>query len=768
VFAAVLDYLRGCSKASPALLVFEDLHWADSVSLALLEELIQTTDRETLGVIALMRPYRDDASWRFHETAQRSFAHRYTSIQLEPLDGDAATTLLRELVPDGLPADVESAVLERAEGNPFFVEEMVRSLLESSGETKVAAIPGNISTLLTARIDRLAAGSKLVVQLASVFGRQFEIGELVALVGDENATETALSDLQSRDLVVERSRIPEREYEFRHALIQETAYSTILLKERRSLHAQVATYLESHRFDSQEMAQHLIESQQETKAVPHLLAAAEQAARSMNLQTAIELFDQVLTWVPTDDVETAIRAHDGLGTAYSLIPDLSKASSTYQEMLEVGREKSRPSVQVTALNRLGSTTAFLSGDVVKATGFLEEAKRLAEEAGDEMGLAEYHMNACMIATHVGDMDRAAQHDAETARIGTSAGSEQVRIGGLVQRAQSLVYGGHFDEGQETFVHATRAAEGVTDPTVRVNLAATELVLLLRAGDVARAWTIARGSSEMASSIGLPGAGMMHLYAGMVASLLGNLEDALTHLAESARLGEELGQPFLIAAAAASMFHLYREVGVGGPDIDALREKAADLVAGPMGGMLASMVHAELGWAALSTGDLEAAAEQFENGVEGTSATKYLEAPALWVGLALVRLAAGDAEAASGLVAGAAEFVDERSMAFFHPLVALGHGTVTMAGGEPEKALRIFGDGAGLAAGMNIAPFEWRLQAARAGALRALGRENEAETAAEAAGSVIADMESRFADPALAAAFVASARATLSELAGASR
>ena len=318
------------------------------------------------------------------------------------------------------------------------------------------------------------------------------------------------------------------------------------------------------------------------------------------------------------------------------------------------------------------------------------------------------------------------------------------------------------------VHAVRAAEGVTDPTVRVNLAATELILLLRDGDVTRAWTIGREISEMASSIGLSGASVMHLDAGMVASLLGNLEDALTHFAESGRLGEELGQPFLTAAAAASMSHLYSEIGIGGPDVETLREQAADLVAGPMGGMLSSMVHAELGWAALSTGDLDVATEQFETGVNGTSATKYLEAPALWVGLALARLASGAAEAAADLVAEAAEFVGGRSMAFLRPLVALGHGTVAMAGREPEKASRIFGDGADLAAGMDIAPFEWRLRAAQAGALRALGRLDEAETAADAAGSVIANMGSRFADPELADAFVASAHATLSELAGVSR
>ncbi|NIW28553.1 MAG: hypothetical protein GWN07_14840, partial [Actinobacteria bacterium] len=116
-----------------------------------------------------------------------------------------------------------------------------------------------------------------------------------------------------------------------------------------------------------------------------------------------------------------------------------------------------------------------------------------------------------------------------------------------------------------------------------------------------------------------------------------------------------------------MVHVYREIGVDGPDVEALRQQAADLVAGPMGGMLSSMVNAELGWAALSRGDLEEAAEQFEAGVQGTSATKYLEAPALWVGLALTRLRSGDVEAAAGLVAEADAFVDGRSMAFLRPL-----------------------------------------------------------------------------------------------------
>jgi class 3 adenylate cyclase/tetratricopeptide (TPR) repeat protein len=766
VFSAVVDYLQACSGSIPVLLVFEDLHWADSVSLALLEELLRATDRSTLGVIALMRPYRDDASWHFHETAQRSFAHRYTPIHLEPLDGDAARTLLHELIDDGLSPDLEEVVLSRAEGNPFFVEEIVRSLLESgTSDTEAPSIPSNVSALLTSRIDRLESASKLVVQLASVFGREFEFDELAALVGDIDDTEHALSDLLSRDLIVERSRIPDREYSFRHALIQETAYSTVLLKDRRSLHAQVADYLSGRRFDPQEMARHLIESQQEVKAVPHLLEAAEQAARAMNLQQAIRLYDQVLTWVPTDESEIAVRALDGLGSAYALIPDLSRAAAAYQEMLEEGRKRAEPSVQVTALNRLGATTAFLSGDIEVANGYLEQARQLAEEVGDEMGLAQYHMNSCMIATHLGDFDGAASHDAETARLGSAVGSEQVRIGGLVQRAQSLVYGGHFDEGREALEHARRAAEGSNDPTVESNLAAAGLILLMREGDLSGAWTLARRAAELASGVGSPTAAVLGIYAGMVADQMGSLEDALTYYAESLRLGEELGQGFITAAAAASMVRIYGDLGIEDSTVASLQATAVDYLARPMGTLLASVVHAELGWTALGRGELLEADEWFRAGVEGTSAAKSLETVSLLTGLALTRVAAGELDEASSLIDKASRYVEEKRMAYLRPHVAEARGAVELASGNAENAARILDEGARLAETMGAAHVAWRLRAARAGALRATGRVDEAEREEEAARSGIDEMARRFVDSEMRDSFVTASRTRLATLSG---
>jgi tetratricopeptide (TPR) repeat protein len=185
----------------------------------------------------------------------------------------------------------------------------------------------------------------------------------------------------------------------------------------------------------------------------------------------------------------------------------------------------------------------------------------------------------------------------------------------------------------------------------------------------------------------------------------------------------------------------------------------------MGSMLSSMVHAELGWAALIAGDLETARGLFQTGIDGTSATKYLEAPALWVGQALAYLASGDHARAGSLVDEATGFVDDRAMAFLRPLIALGRGSVAAAAGDAKAAADLFGEGADLASAMSIGSAEWQLRAAQAGAMRSLGRQDEAEAAIEAARRVVDEMASRFADPSLGESFGSSARARLDALAG---
>lgn len=146
-------------------------------------------------------------------------------------------------------------------------------------------------------------------------------------------------------------------------------------------------------------------------AFPHLIAAGKGSARSMASSDAIRFFTTALESVPaTADPELVIRAHDGLGVAYTLVPDLTQSEATYQRLVDYADTSGRSSAKVTALNRLTMTTFTLAGDPVGARGYLDAACALAEEVGDEHGLAEYHMNACMIAGMSGDLGTALQHD----------------------------------------------------------------------------------------------------------------------------------------------------------------------------------------------------------------------------------------------------------------------------------------------------------------------------------------------------------------------
>ena len=278
---------------------------------------------------------------------------------------------------------------------------------------------------------------------------------------------------------------------------------------------------------------------------------------------------------------------------------------------------------------------------------------------------------------------------------------------------------------------------------------------------------------MVSGIGLPSASVMNMYAGMVAAIIGNVEDALAHHAEAVRLSDELGQPFLTAAAASSMVRFFAvgeirdlwDLGIADADVDALQTRAEEAVAGPMGQMLSSIVHAELGFAAMATGDLDRAADQFRTGVEGTSATKYLAAPLLMVGLALTSIRSGDGERAQELLDEAASFVDAKGMAFVRPVVAIGTGALALSRAAFDDAIRVLADGAGLAETMEMAPAEWQLRATLAGALHASGRHTDATAEVERATAVIDAMGTRFVDRDLRDAFVSAAHGRLTDLAG---
>ena len=238
----------------PTVLVCDDMHWADAASIELIQRMLPVVAEVPLVLLCSMRPDRDAPAWQIKTTSDEQLSHRYCELSLKPLPDPAVRALLSDLLGGAaLPEELQARILDRAGGNPFFIEEVLRSLIDQgiivrertgpgwtvSAQAATFDIPDNLHALLTARIDRLEEQARRTVQLASVVGRSFYYKVLAALEVDA-ATTTAeldhnLNALLRAEMIQEAARIPEVEFRFRNPLTQEIAYHTILLKRRREL-----------------------------------------------------------------------------------------------------------------------------------------------------------------------------------------------------------------------------------------------------------------------------------------------------------------------------------------------------------------------------------------------------------------------------------------------------------------------------------------------------------------------------------------------------
>jgi len=247
-----------------------------------------------------------------------------TQITLRPLLDDEVIQITRSLAGGALPTELEKRILAKADGSPFFAEEITRSLAEEGylaredGHTRVTRpideilIPGSVREVIAARLDRLGAAAKRVAQLAAVFGRQFRRTDLAQLLASDSVElDRELAELSRRGVIHRKSLFSDDEYRFGESLTQEVAYDSLLLKQRRQLHERVAALLEQGGGDPtlarpSLIAHHYALSENRAKAVETLLRAAADAERLPSFRTALELFRQA--W---EISEAALRERDG-------------------------------------------------------------------------------------------------------------------------------------------------------------------------------------------------------------------------------------------------------------------------------------------------------------------------------------------------------------------------------------------------------------------------------------------------------------------------
>jgi len=321
-FRAVERVLETAASEGPVVLVVEDLHWADASSLELLEQVLALTDRASLLLVCAFRPYREHGCWRIRQAAEQTYPHRHVDLYLRPLSVMDSEELVANLLHvEALPHPLRRRILDHAEGNPFYVEEVVRSLIDSeiivydettdqwqaTRRVEDIAIPDALQGVLMARIDRLEEEARQVLRMASVIGRIFLYRVLSEIAQDGADLGTHLSTLQREEMIRERARVPELEYIFKHHLTQEAAYTGLLRRERRVFHRQVAEALERlfpGRIEEQlgRLARHWEGAGEREKAMEYLRRAGEQAAAQYANAEAVAYFTRALELAPDDDL----------------------------------------------------------------------------------------------------------------------------------------------------------------------------------------------------------------------------------------------------------------------------------------------------------------------------------------------------------------------------------------------------------------------------------------------------------------------------------
>jgi tetratricopeptide (TPR) repeat protein len=485
--------IEGFASIQPLLVIVEDLHWADPGLLDLIEYLAIHIRDEPLMIVGLTRPEFID---RRPGWGSGLFAH--TTIGLEPLSSVDSAVLADHLLAKsaGFKGAIER-LAEASEGNPLFVEELTSALTE--GHELGSGLPTTVRAAIAARLDALPANARAALLDASVIGRSFWRGVLVAF-GGHRELDDALATLEVRDFIrrVPSSRVRgDVEYLFKHILIREVAYATLPRSLRRERHAAVAKYIESVVGPAKDLAaflaHHWREAGETSKAIEYLVLAAEQALAGWALEEAVTLFGAALELGPDDATRRRIRLARGLGRSKlddyqgamddlgELLPELSgrervegllgwiwatewteladETIAGAQEALELAQDIDEPELATVATARLSQGLAMRGRE-----GDLDRAAELGQSALDAWVPGTRYWDLVnqqhMFGEQLYWMGRLADAGAVMAAITemeVDPQSLQARLRSASLRAMVLTSSGRYEEGLALFEQTLQLA-----------------------------------------------------------------------------------------------------------------------------------------------------------------------------------------------------------------------------------------------------------------------------------------------------------------------
>lgn len=493
LFALLEAIFAALAADCPTVLVIEDLHWADSASHELLEHLFPLAERLPLAIALVTRP--EARGSRALAAARERHAGVFTDLALTPLTEAGAVEMASRLLSLGeVPEALRNLVVQRAEGNPFYVEEMLRSLIEQGALVRAGAggwkaeaaiaravVPDTLHGLLMARLDRLPPETRQLAQRAAVIGRIFLYRILRRMTDDEQGIDDGLGRMEREDLIRERASDPELEYMFRHALTQEVAYESLLDSRRAELHRRAGAAMEelfAGRIGefTRVIGGHFLKGEDWGKAADYLVRSGDAAAR---LKADAEA---------RADYTCALQALERL-----------------PEGAEIARRRVDATISLAMVNYMGAPPKELLAWLEKAEGLAAALPAPdGTPGGDRLRLARVHYYTATQLMFGNKMREALGYHAKVLAVAAELQAPELLDMPSFAIGSVLVVQGHLGKARHLLGQAIAAFEKSGDRFMLGRARSMLGYALLHMGDLAEAWAEEERALEILEAVNASG------------------------------------------------------------------------------------------------------------------------------------------------------------------------------------------------------------------------------------------------------------------------
>ncbi len=488
-FEAIRNLLIRISQERPLVLAVEDLHWIDNTSEEFLNYLIGSLASAPILLVLLYRPEYT------HQWGSKTYYHK---IGLNQLTVKSSAELVQAILEEGeVSPEIRELILNKTSGNPLYMEELTHNLLENGSIQKKAhqfvlsvkasdiQVPDTIQGIIAARMDRLEDNLKRTMQVASVIGRDFAFRILQTITGLREELKAHLLNLQGLEFIYEKSLFPELEYIFKHALTQEVAYNSLLLKRRKEIHKKIGEAIEQIYAERLEefyemLAYHFVQGEVWDKAVIYLRQAGGRAMKKSAYVEAIAHLRKGLEVLPRLP-ETAERAELELAFQFDLAASLvvfkggtaPEVEKAYVRALELCRQVGETPTLIPVLQGLRRLHALRGdrGDGQKARGLGEQLLTLAQRQNDTALLQEAHWALGQTLLYLGELNPARTHleqssasyKPQSLRSQVSRDAAGTQIACLIHMALALWVLGYPERALKTSEEALSLAHELSHP-----------------------------------------------------------------------------------------------------------------------------------------------------------------------------------------------------------------------------------------------------------------------------------------------------------------